>query len=218
MSDVNIFVRDNVMDTGRLTPSPLGVPAAFEDPLQQVALGDQVQWWQCADVKIDALQGSPLSFQMNVADVDYVAFESKLAHRNPQRSRVNRVYVQVHNRGIQPAASVTVKIFYADASAGSPAGLPNLPSDFWTAFPGNSVDTSHWKPIGAAKVIASLLPTVPTVLEWDWNTPTSAASNSCLLVVTDCPSDPILAASKGFNVDALVSNEKRVGLKNLHVV
>jgi hypothetical protein len=34
----------------------------------------------------------------------------------------------------------------------------------------------------------------------------------------DCPGDPIPAANKILNVDNLVRNEKRVGLKNLHVV
>jgi hypothetical protein len=139
-----------------------------------------------------------------VDDVDYVAFESKLAHRNPQRGNVNR--------GIKPAVNVTVKILYADASA----GLPNLPADFWTAFPGDSTDTTHWKPIGAAKVIASLSPTEPAVLELDWSTPQSAADHSCLLVVTDCIDDPIPAASKVFDIGTLVPRETRGPEKPTH--
>jgi photosystem II stability/assembly factor-like uncharacterized protein len=214
MPDVNIFVRDNLMDTGRSIPSPSGVKAAFEDPLQYVALGDYVYWFQCADIKIDALSGVPLAYQMKVAEVDYVAFESKLQHRNPQRGNVNRVYVQIHNRGINPASNVTVKILYADTSA----GLPNLPADFWTAFPGNSADTSKWKPIGDAKVIPSLSPVEPAILEWEWATPVTAADYSCMLVVTDCAADPIPAAKKALNIGTLVNNEKHVCLKNLHVV
>ena len=34
----------------------------------------------------------------------------------------------------------------------------------------------------------------------------------------DCPADPIPAGSKVFDVDGLVTREKRAGLKNLHVV
>jgi len=213
MPDVDTFVRDNLMHTGR-QPSSSAVTAAFEDPLQHVALGDPAWWWQCADVKIDALEGSIPAYQMNVDEVDYAAFESRLEHRNPQRGRVNRVYVQIHNRGIQAAPTVTVKILYADASA----GLPDLPTDFWTVFPADSVDTSHWKPIGTAQTIPLLLPTEPTVLEWEWNTPTVAADHSCLLVVMDCPSDPIPVGNKVLNVGTLIANEKHVGLKNLHVV
>jgi hypothetical protein len=83
--DVRLFVRDNLMDTGQLAPSPSGVAAAFDDPLQGVALGDPQWWWQCADIKVDALAGTLPAYQMPVAKVDYVAFESRLAHRNAQR-------------------------------------------------------------------------------------------------------------------------------------
>ena len=214
LPDADVFFRDHLMATGRQTPSPSGVVAAFEDPLQYVVLGDSLWWWECADIKVDALESTPPNYQMPVAAVDYVAYESRLQHRNAQRGKVNRVYVQVHNRGIAPAANVTVKLLYANASA----GLPPLPSDFWTAFPNNSTNTSIWTPIGTAKVIPSLPAVEPTILEWDWTTPATAADHTCLLVVMDSPSNPIPAASKIFDVNTLVQNEKRVGLKNLHIV
>jgi hypothetical protein len=124
------------------------------------------------------------------------------------------VYVQVHNRGIASGANVTVKLLYANASA----GLPPLPADFWTAFPADSTNTSVWHPIGTAKVIPSLSPIEPAVLEWDWTTPTSAADHTCLLAVMNSTVDSIPPANKAFDVNVLVRNEKRVGLKNLHVV
>src|SRR5262249_3205351 len=95
---------------------------------------------------------------------------------------------------------------------------PNLPADFWTAFPANSADLSNWKPIGAAQTIASIAPTRPAILAWNWTPPMSAADHSCMLVVTNSTQDPIPAASKVFDVGALVANERHVGLKNLHVV
>jgi photosystem II stability/assembly factor-like uncharacterized protein len=218
MSDIDLFVRDNLMDTGRLTPSPLNIPAAFDDPFQHVSLGDALSWSMCADIKVDALEGFPPSYQMNIEDVDYIAFESRLYHRNPKRGRINRVYVQVHNRGIKSADNVTVKILYADISA----GYPNLPTDFWTAFPGNSADTSKWKPIGEAKVLPSppktLTNTEPTILAWEWTTPPSVADHLGLMVILDSPADPIPGANKIFNVAELVRNEKHVGLKDLSVV
>jgi len=213
MPDVDLYFRDHLMATGRITPTPT-MTAAFEDPLQFVSLNDPLWWWQCADIKVDALEGTPPSYQMPVATVDYAAYESKLQHRNAQRGRVNRVYVQLHNRGIAAGANVTVKLLYADASA----GLPPLPADFWTAYPNDSADTSKWKPIGTPQVVASLSPVEPVILEWDWSTPTTAAEHSCLLVIMDSTSNPIPAASKIFDVGTLVPNEKRVGLKNLHVV
>lgn len=214
LPDADIFFRDNLMHTGRAPSLSTGVTAAFEDPLQYVALGSTLWWWHCADIKVDALEGTSPSYQMPVSSVDYVAFESKLQHRDAQRGKVNRVYVQVHNRGFAPGASVVVKLLYANASA----GLPPLPSDFWTAFPNNSAVASNWTPIGTAQIVNALSPTEPSILEWDWSTPQTAADHTCLLVVMDSPSDPIPAASKGLDVNVLVRNEKRVGLKNLHVV
>jgi photosystem II stability/assembly factor-like uncharacterized protein len=213
MSDVNLFVRDHLMDSGR-GATPEGVPAAFSDPLQHVSLGDPLYHWMCADIKVDALLGAGPSYQYPmVSSVDFVVYEAKLDHRDAERGNVNRVYVQVHNRGINDANNVTVKLLYADASA----GLPPLPGDFWTAFPGNSANTTIWHPIGAAQVV-TVTPTLPTVLEWDWTTPMGQATHSCLLVVIDSPSDPIPAVNKIFNVDTLVATEKHVGLKNLHII
>jgi hypothetical protein len=98
------------MDTGRFLPSPSPVNAAFEDPLHQVALGDQLWWYMCADIKIDAFRGS-LSYQFaSPRDVDYIAFETKLQHLNAVRGNLDRIYVQIHNRGIRQASNVTVKI------------------------------------------------------------------------------------------------------------
>ncbi len=213
MPNVDLYLRDHLLSTGRILPAPSPVTACFEDPRQHVALGDELWWWQCVDVKIDAPAPVTHDYQLPVAEVDYFAFETKLAHRDPQRGVVNRVYVQVHNRGIQPAPNVTVKILYADAGP----GLPDLPADFWTAFPGDGT-TTVWKPIGAAQVIPSLSPTRPEVLEWNWAPSASAATHSCLLVVVDSAGDPIPPANKVFGIAALVSQEKRVGLKNLHVI
>lgn len=211
LPNADLYVRDHLMDSGRTSPSPSGVAAAFEDPLQYVTLGAPQYWWTCADIKVDALEGVVPAYQMPVAAVDYVAFESQLQHRNAQRGRVNRVYVQVHNRGIQAAANVTVKVYFADASA----GLPPLPSDFWTAFPPSG---SAWTAIGPAQTIALLSNTIPAILEWDWSTPISAADHTCLLVVVDSPADPIPAANNVFDVGVLVPREKHAGLKNLHIV
>jgi photosystem II stability/assembly factor-like uncharacterized protein len=211
MPNADLYVRDHLMDSGRSSPSPSGVAAGFEDPRQYVTLGAPQYWWTCADIKVDALEGAGPAYQMPVPAVDYVAFESELQHRNAQRGRVNRVYVQVHNRGIQAAANVTVKLYFADASA----GLPPLPSDFWTAFPPSG---SAWTAITPAKALTLLSNTIPGILEWDWSTPSGAADHTCLLVVVDSTADPIPAANKVFDVGVLVPREKHAGLKNLHVV
>ncbi len=206
---VDIFVRDHFMDAGR-PPSAAAVPAAWDDPTRYVALNDACYWWQCADIKADA----PPAWQLLPGEVNYLNFETRLVHENPEKGNQNRVYVQVHNRGPQPATNVTVKIMTAGASL----GLPDLPADFWSAWP-NSTGGAHWTPVGTPQTIATLEPLRPTVLQWDWTPPLGADAHSCMLVVIDSPSDPVPAATKAvFNIAQLVTTEKRAGLKNLHVV
>lgn len=206
---VDLFVRDHIMDTGR-PPSSEPMAAGWEDPTRYIALNDTCYWWNCADIKTDA----PPSWQLAPGEVNYLNFETKLVHEHPEKGNQNRVYVQVHNRGPLPANNVTVKIMTAGASA----GLPDLPADFWTAWP-NSAGDANWMPVGAPKTIATLEPLRPTVLQWDWTPPAGADTHSCMLVVIDSPSDPIPASTKAiFNIGQLVTTEKRVGLKNLHLV
>jgi hypothetical protein len=150
---------------------------------------------------------------MPVSAVDYLAFETALAHRDAQKTVTNRVYAQIHNRGIQAATNVTVKLLFCDASP----GVPNLPANFWTAWP-DGWTQGPWFAVGPAKVIPSISPTRPEILEWDWVPPASPNQHFCMLMVCDCASDPIPAASKVFSIGALVPNEKRVGQRNLHLI
>jgi hypothetical protein len=169
--------------------------------------------FRSADIKVD----SPI-YQMNIDDVDYVAFETRLQHRNPQKGRVNRIYVQVHNRGVKSADNVTVKILYADISN----GYPPLSIDFWTSFPEDSTDTRGWRPIGKPQVLPSapktLTHTEPTILAWEWNTPEEISDNIGLMVIAESPEDPIPESNKIFRIEDLVPNEKHVGLRDLSVV
>jgi hypothetical protein len=206
---VDVFVRDHIMDTGR-PPSAAPVPAAWEDSTRYVALNDPCYWWQCADIKTDA----PPDWQLLPSQLNYYNFETKLIHENPEKGNQNRVYVQIHNRGPLPATNVTVKIMTAAASA----GLPDLPADFWTTWP-NSAGDANWTPVGTPQTIAALDPLRPTVLQWNWTPPPSADAHSCMLVVADSPSDPIPISTKSlFDIGQLVTTDKHIGLKNLHVV
>jgi photosystem II stability/assembly factor-like uncharacterized protein len=236
MPDVNLFVRDHLMDTGR-TPSS-DIAAAFEDPPYQneekdthhsVTLGSMLRWDMCADIKVDTPLGDELSsssYQMDMENVDYVKFEYDLYHRDLKSGRVSHVYVQVHNRGIKSAdKEVIVKLFYTNAIANgdSKYKYPNLPADFWTSFPYNNYDTSNWKPIGDYKVLPdgpkTLTNTEPTVVGWQWNVPPSAADRIGLLVIIDSPEeDPIPENSKIFDVERLVRNERHIGLRTLRIL
>jgi photosystem II stability/assembly factor-like uncharacterized protein len=225
LPEVDIYVRHHLMDTGRFASSSSSVVnAAFQDKFQNISFGESLSWWMCADIKIDSLKefGNQLQYQIKDPDsVDYVKFERQLHQGNPIRGRVNRVYVQLHNRGIKSAEKgVKVKLLYAYAN--SSTGYPDLPSDFWAAFPHNSKDTSNWKPIGGVQVLPSgpktLTNTEPTILYWELSIPQDAPDNACILVVIDSIEDAITETNKVFNIERLLSTEKHVGLRDIRVI
>ncbi len=207
-TDSDVYMRDDFLDIGEQIPSPSNVVDPFS-VIRGGSIGDRVYCWQSPDIKIDAQP-----FYTPDALFDGVEFDRDLSHDNPIRTQTNKIYVQVHNRGPFDADSVTVKILYADASA----GLPALPADFWTSYPNNASNVSVWHPIGTYKVISPLEPTRPVVLSWDWTPPATAATHSCILAVVDSWSDPIPSTNKVLSVNWLIGNEKHISLKNLHVI
>ncbi len=209
MPDVELYLRDSAVDTGQRTPSPSGVPDPFN-------LGSVTHWWQSTDVKVD----SPSFQRPNLSDVDFEVFEDDhgvfaagLIHESAQRNRTVRVYVELHNRGLNPATAVAVKVFFADASV----GLPDLPVGFWTNFPNNVVPPgSPWQPIAPHKTVASLATGRAEVVGFEWAVPSTAADHSCLLAVVSAQNDAIV--TNELNIGALVLNNRRCGLKNIAVV
>ncbi len=212
LPDADLYLREQALATARMLPAPAPLRAPCEDSLRHIALGDELWWWMCADIKVDVPSPQTHEYQCPIAAVDYRFFETRLSHCQPRPGVVNRVYVQVHNRGIRCADSVTVKVLWTEAGPGHPP----LPPDFWTAFPGEGA-LSHWKPISPVRTIPSLPPTRPAVLEWDWVWTGVGPFIPCLLVVIDSPSDPIPSGSKGLDISALVTQEKRIRLLDLHL-
>lgn len=203
-STVDLYMRDHRVDSGR-GGTPIGIIDPF-DPNET----NRLWWWQSPDIVVDA--PTP-NFQTTSPVSDFVAL-SRIQHRSLQRGSVNRVYVQVHNRGAGAAANVQVRAFIADASA----GLPPLPADFWAGgrpFTGDPTATS-WTPIGPTRTVALLKPAEPAVLAWDYTAPLSASSHSCILAVTTCAQEPLNGAGIT-DVGTLVTTRKHVTLKNLQI-
>ncbi len=207
--DVEIYLRDSAVDTGRLSPSPSGVP----DPFNK---GSDTYWWQSPDIKVD----SPSFQRPSLNDIHFEIFEDDhglvpagLFHENPQRGRTVRVYVQIHNRGRKAATNVAVKTFFTDASL----GLPDLPTAFWTNFPANTLPSSSpWKVVAPHVVVPSLGAGEARIVAFEWAVPQTAANHTCLLSVISADNDSIATTQR--NIAALVTGEKRCGLKNLTVV
>jgi hypothetical protein len=206
---VDVYVRDNKLDTGEATALS-GVP----DPTSP---GSFVNWWESVDIKVDA-------YPYDTPPTDGVEFD-RMVHDNPVRNDAghpnpNKLYVQVHNRGPQPAHNVAVKVLYADASA----ALPPLPNDFWATYPNAWTAASAWFPVNAAvpfQSIPLLRPHTPAILSWDWVVPPTQAAHTCMLVVISADDDPISHSDSDPN-DHLIwvvePTDKHIALKNLVVV
>lgn len=196
---VDLYLRDSILDTGERSPSPSNLPNPG-DPT------DTVCWWESPDIKVDVAH-----YYAADAVFDGVEFDDELTHEDPVRGQANRFHLQVHNRGWQQTTNVRVRAFFADASAGLPP-LPNAltPPDF------NLASTADWQPIGPAQTISLLEPNRPAIASWDWTVPAAAATHSCLMAVVSGPDDPITTTET--NVNQLIKTEKRVCLKNLHVI
>ncbi|HJS64356.1 MAG TPA: hypothetical protein VJ767_05810 [Nitrososphaeraceae archaeon] len=232
--ELDIFVRDHLMDTGRYTPS-VETRAAFEDPLQHedisksIKLGSKLPWYKSPDIKVDSPIGNDSMFQFEVDDVDYVKFESKLYHRNIKRARINHIYVQIHNRGFRcvdlgTKDKIKIKLLYSDVVSKDidKRQYRDLPPDFWSKFPDDPLDTSYWKSIGEVKFLPDLPKTMsntePTVVEWDWNAPPDIGSMIWLLVIIDSAKDPISQSSKEcYSLQELVRSEKRIAVRVVNV-
>jgi len=202
---VDLYIRDNILDSGRVQPSPTDQPHPFNPSIN-------VYWWQSPDIKVDSPEPE---FQTSDPIDDYVAYESDLIHRNARRNSENRFYVQLHNRGPKKATNVQVRAFFTSASA----GLPKLPSDFWSGGSPFKKDPSavDWIPIGPTKKISELEPGEPGVVQWNWMVPTTAPAHSCLLVLITCKEDP-LKITDVYDTGRLVRDSKHAALKNLHVL
>ncbi len=200
----DIYLRDSVLDTGLATPGPSGVEHPF-------FVGETVYWYQSPDIKVDAPDAATGAYQTPSRDIDYLQFE-ELVHDNPRRDTWVRVHVQVHNRGHAPATNVQVRAFWANAGG----GLPNLPVDFWTAFPNaDPADTSIWHPMGTARTLPLIHPSQPQIVSWSWLVPATAPSHTCMLAVARSTEDNVTTGS--LVIATAVNADNNVTLKNLQV-
>jgi photosystem II stability/assembly factor-like uncharacterized protein len=198
---VDLYLRDDDLDTGMLLPSPTNLP----DPL--VPAPAKADWWTSPDIKVNH---APF-FTPPGSVFDGVDFDASLVHQDPHRTEINRIYLQVHNRGWTDTSNVSVRAFVADATVALPA-LPNalVPPAF------NLSSTTKWTPVGPAKMISVLHPNRPVIVSWDFTFPASTATHTCCLAVVSSADDPF--TNPATDIATLVTGDKRACLKNLHVV
>ncbi|MEM7391658.1 MAG: hypothetical protein AAF492_04850 [Verrucomicrobiota bacterium] len=181
------------------------VPVVEESQAHLYLDSPKANWWESPGIKVVAAPFSNSGKRLNG-----VEFDRHLEHEDPVRGATNRVYLQVHNRGPADTKDVSVRIFAADAGA----GLPPLPNPL--TAPEFNLDGGGWTPIGPARTIPRLKPNHPVIVEWDYTVPDTVATHQCLLAVASSPDDPMTSTET--SVPALVQQDKRVCLKNVHVV
>jgi len=224
-----ILIRDHIMDSGKISPTLNDVRAAFDVPLQEIRRNEILNRWMCPDIKIDAPDPISQSYQMVIDDVDYVAFEYRLANRTPVKGKINHIYVQIHNRGNTVASDVALKLLWTFApvsSTGIPI-LPDLPDDFWQQFPNDTtVHDDSWKTINWKNEIGILQPYAnismlssnkPEVvnLSWELQSNPIPGENLYLLCIANSHDDQIPDTNKISNVLDLTSKERHAAIKEI---
>ena len=213
-----IFLRDDALDLGHFwrQPTPEG-PNPFNPKTSETIFSG-------ADLKVDNDSFKylpPFTGGFNKPDstidftsggaIDYIGFHDIKAP-GPRKGADSRVYLQVNNRGPQPATAVQARLFWANKSG---SAFPDLPADFWTKFPGaDPADTSKWHPIGPAQTISKLLPAEPQILTFTWPSDGIDDPVGVLAVITS-PDDPLNESR--FSIADIVPNNNHIILKQMGV-
>ena len=195
LGGTDIFIRDNKLDWGN-TAQQVGNAPLWRGG-SNVRMGKVrgfIGHYKSVDIKVDAppYQAAPAT----------PALFDSFNHENPIEGAVNKVYVRVHNRGPDPAQNVRVKLHWAMAGT----ALPQLPADFWTAWPADSATTSSWHPIGSqvipgvgysgASVAGDPSADLSQIVSFNFTGPSLDPSlpsfrHHCLFAVIDSPDDPV---------------------------
>ena len=215
---VELYVRDTTLDLG-LTPTADGLNDPASWPIQPT------RHWESANIKVDVPTAA--GWQTPAPQIDFYEFNDKItdgsqgvATLDPTAGTVtNRVYVEVHNRGLTVAPGVQVMLLLTDASVSL-----TLPAGYTTnVLNGTPVTLPPWQTVGI-KTVTSLRVGAPQVVEFNLPStmlppPSSLPGDShyCLVAILHSPSNDVFASTVT-SVDALTISDRKVAQKNLHIV
>lgn len=231
-SPVDIYFRANYADNGRIkTGARFPWIEGAQDPTR---IGHTLYHYMSPDIKVrrPSLSGLPglgspvtyLDFGFNIGD--YIDSVEKI--ETADESGTNRVFVEVHNRGLTavPGTNVRVLLLMADASA----GLPALPAGYTSHI--NTGDTSiawlgsNWRfadSITPYKILSGSLDVrTPLLAEFSVDfTPLSLPATHhhvCLAAFVTTLDTTDQFTGSATNLDQLAMLDKHIAQRNLHLV
>ena len=216
--DVELFARDTSLDVGRAsTLDGLSDPETW--PVQPVL------HYLSRNIKVDV--PTPAGYQTASNAIDFLQFNDVIVDGSQGTATidpvngtvVNRVYVEIHNRGIVEAANVQVMLLLANASA----GLPLLPAGYQAnVLAGTPITSANWQTVGV-KTLNSVRAGFPLVAEF--NLPSTmlpppaslpGQSHHCLLAIIHSSQDGF--TSTAVNADSLTITDRKVAQRNLELI
>ena len=219
---VELYSRDTDLDVGSWPTVDW-----LNDPEDGTVPREGVKHWESPNIKVDP-PSSAGTYQLS-RDIDFYQFVDQLVDGSEgvatvdplTGTAINRVYVEVHNRGITDADNVQVMLLVANASAGLNS-VP-LPSGYATNVQsGTAISTTSWQTVGI-KTVSGVRAGVPKIVEFSLPStmlppPTSlpAQSHYCLLALLHHPSDQFNNTET--NADNLAIAERKVAQRNLQIV
>jgi hypothetical protein len=241
----DLYMRVNYADTGRISggsryPWVEGAP----DPTKP---GFRVYHWMSADIKVrrpswpatpDPLNTPPdyLDFAQNIDDyVSSIDQETADQPASLATGQFNRIFVQVHNRGLKAVAGSVVQVMLLVTPVA--AGLPPLPADYATHIQNGDLAVgtpgvagsgwladSSWYAADPGSPYKSPPGDVdvrtPGVVEFNvdfTNIPSMALTDHvCVAAFVTTPTDLLTATET--SLDALTMQDKHVVHRNLHLI
>lgn len=208
---VRLSIRNHAMDDSRDYPAanrPVGDPR-----LPTGHATGHLDGTQSIDIKVNAPEFEDRVRRFLQSErygnlPDGSELDEEFTSEPPISGDTNRIYVQVHNRGFEPANNVRVHLYWADA--GDPVNLPGLDAAAIN-YPNEPTAGSAWQRAGV-RTVGVIRPGQPAVVRFDWILPLTVRRNVALMALCDCAQDPLNFAPAA-NPSVFIGLERRAALR-----
>jgi hypothetical protein len=216
--DVELYVRDTSLDVARV-PTVDGLP----DPEAWPSPG--VLHFLSRNIKVDV--PTPTGWQTTNTDIDFLQFNDVIVDGSQGVGTLaatdgtvrNRVYVEVHNRGIVKANSVRATLLVTQPSV----ALAPLPTGYETNIAnGSPITNANWQTVGST-ILTDLRGGFPQVAYFELPStmlppPADLPANAhhCSVAFVHSVQDPYTSTNP--IVDSLTVADRKVAQRNLNVV